>query len=135
MESIIRNKWQLRFAALVIFLLGMAAGALAPVAYHAWTERTRAPRHVRFEQMLDKLQLSPEQRTQVKQILDETRERLGELRRESRPRVEEIRRQADERLQQVLTPEQWAQFQALRREGRSAGRRGRGGDRRDPEDR
>lgn len=127
MESINRNKWQLRFAALVIFLLGMAAGAMAPVAYRAWANRAREPRHVRFEQMLDKLQLNPEQRTQVKQILDETRERLDALRKESRPRVEEIRRQADERLQSVLTPEQWEQFQQFRKEGRS-GRRGRGGE-------
>ena len=133
MENITRNKWQLRLAAVVIFLLGAAAGALAPRAYLAWFGAPRVPRHVRFEQMLDRLQLNAEQRTQVRQIFDDTRGRLDALRRESEPRVDEIRRQADERLQQVLTPEQWRQFQQMMEEGRRSGRRGgRVGDQRRP---
>jgi Spy/CpxP family protein refolding chaperone len=129
--NITGNKWQLRLAALVIFLLGAAAGALAPRAYHAWFDTARAPRQARFEQMLDRLQLNPEQETQVRQVFDDTRERLSQLRKESEPQVREIRRQADERLQQTLTPEQWRQFQQLMEERRSSGRRGeRGGDER-----
>jgi Spy/CpxP family protein refolding chaperone len=131
MENIIKNKWQLRLAAVIIFLLGAAAGLLAPRAYHALTGSTREPRHVRFERMLDRLQLNADQRTQVRQIFDDTRGRLAALRKESEPRVEEIRRQADERMQQVLTPEQWQQFQQMIKEERSSGRRGgRGGDQR-----
>lgn len=127
MENITKNRWQLRLAAIIIFLLGAGAGALAPLAYRAWFDVARVPRHVRFEQMLDRLQLSAEQRTQVKQIFEDTRGRLATLRRESEPRVDEIRRQADERLQRVLTPEQWQQFQQMMEERRSPGRRGGGG--------
>lgn len=124
-NDITKSKWQLRLAAVVIFLLGMAAGALAPRAYDVWFETDRQSRQDRFGRVIDRLQLSAEQQTQVRQIFDETRRRLYALRRESDPRVNEIRRQADERLQQVLTPEQWQQFQQIMDEGRSSRRRGR----------
>lgn len=123
MENNNRYRWQLRLAAIIIFLFGAAAGALATRAYHAWFDTSRTPRHVRFEQMLDRLQLNAEQRTQVQQIFDDTRGRLSALRQESEPRVKEIRRQADERMQQVLTPEQWQQFQKMMEEGRAERRR------------
>ncbi len=121
-----KRKWQVRAAALVIFLLGFAAGALALNAYKRW-ERTgaEASRQGRFEQMLDTLQLSAEQKTQVHQILGDTRGQLQALRKESEPRMEEIRLQADERLQKVLTAEQWKQFQQIRNDSRGRGRHGR----------
>jgi Spy/CpxP family protein refolding chaperone len=123
-----QNKWQVRGAALVIFLLGFIAGALALNVYHAWA-RHGGPgdRADQFAQMLDRLQLSAEQRTQVQQIFGDTREQLQALRRESEPRVTAIRQKADERLQQVLTPAQWQQFQQMREELRARGRRGRAG--------
>jgi Spy/CpxP family protein refolding chaperone len=80
-------------------------------------------RQDRFEKMLDRLNLSADQKTQVHQILSDTRGQLQTLRKESEPRFEEIRRQADERLQKVLTPEQWQQFQKERSEMRGRGRR------------
>jgi Spy/CpxP family protein refolding chaperone len=128
MDKISRNRWQVRGAAVIIFLLGFAAGALALNAYRAWAGRGggQMSRQDRFEQMLDRLQVSGEQKTQVQQILGDTREQLQALRKESEPRVKEIRRQADERLQKVLTPEQWRQFQQMRDERRSRGRHGRG---------
>lgn len=125
MNNIASNKWQLRLAAVIIFLLGTAAGALAPRAYDAWFDGARQSRQDRFGRMLDRLQLNAAQRTQVEQVFDDTRGRLNALRRESEPRFEEIRRQADERLQQVLTPEQWQQFQRMMKEERSIRRRGR----------
>ncbi len=127
MENI-RNKWQLRLAALLIFLLGAAAGALAPTAYRAWFGTDRMSRHARFEQMLDRLQLSAEQRTQVQQTLGEAREKFRAVRRESDAREDEVRRQADERLRQIMTPEQWQQFQQLMAERRGPGRGKRGRD-------
>ncbi len=76
--------------------------------------------------MLDSLQLTAEQKTQVHQILGDTREQLQALRKESEPRVSELRRQTDERLQKVLTPDQWKQFQQEREKMRGGDRRGRG---------
>lgn len=127
MDPNTKSKWQVRLAAVVIFVLGFTAGALALNGYQKWT-RTRAEgdRHQRFERMLDRLQLNPDQRTQVNQILSETREQLQALRKESEPRFDAIRQQADERLQKILTPEQWKQFQQERDTMRSrGGRRGR----------
>ena len=80
-----------------------------------------------FEAMLDRLQLSNDQKTQVKQIVDETRRQLDSLRKESEPRFTAIRQQADERMQKVLSPEQWKQFQQ-ERESMRGRRRGRGRD-------
>ncbi len=129
MDRVRKNSWLVRGAALLIFLLGFAAGTLAPAAYRAWVrDRGQGRGQDRFEQMSERLKLTPEQKAQVQQIFGETRTQLEALRKESEPRVAEIRRQADERLQKVLTPEQWQQFQQSRDEGRRRGRRGRGPD-------
>jgi Spy/CpxP family protein refolding chaperone len=121
-----KRKWQVRLAAILIFLLGFAAGALALNAYKRWSRGDVASRQERFERMLDSLQLTADQKTQVNQILSDTRSQLQALRKESEPRVGEIRRQADERLQKVLTPDQWKQFEQERDKLRSRDRRGRG---------
>ena len=122
-----KNSWLVRAAALAIFVLGFAAGALAPGAYRAWVRGGgQESRQDRFEEMSTRLKLSPEQKAQVQQIFGETRTRLEALRKESEPRFAEIRSEADERLRQVLTPEQWEEFRKSREELR--GRRGRGGD-------
>ncbi len=126
MDSTNKSKWQVRTAAIVIFVLGFAAGSLALNVYKRWARPSESARQNRFERMLDDLQLSADQKTQVHQILGDTRTQLDAVRKESEPRVAEIRRQADERLQKVLTPEQWKQFQQERDSMRSRGRRGGG---------
>jgi Spy/CpxP family protein refolding chaperone len=123
-----RNRWQVRAAVVLIFMLGFAAGALAFNAYRAWSRSggQEERRQDRFEQMSERLKLGGDQKAQVQKILGETRERLQALRKESEPQVTEIRRQADEQLRKVLTPEQWQHFQEMREEMRGRGRRGRG---------
>lgn len=123
MDRIRKNSWQVRAAAVVIFLLGFAAGALALNAYRAW-RHTEPTRQGYFKQMSESLQLSAEQQAQVQQIFDDTRSQLDALHKESEPRVEEIRRQADERLSRTLTPEQWQKFQQMRDEMSRHGRHG-----------
>ncbi len=127
MDRNIRNRWQVRAATVLIFLLGFAAGALALNAYRGWSRGgAQVSRQDRFDQMSERLKLRDEQKSQVQKILGDTREQLQALRKESEPRVIEIRRQADEHLQKVLTPEQWQQFQQMREEMRGKERRGRG---------
>ena len=126
MDRVSRSSWLVRAAALAIFILGFAAGALAPSAYRAWVRD--GVRQGRLEKMSEDLKLTPEQKEQMRQIFGETRTRLEALRKESEPRFAEIRREADERIRQVLTPEQWEEFRKSREEGRGRGRRGgRGG--------
>lgn len=128
MDETNKSKWRVRVAALIIFVLGFTAGVLALNAYRKWDRPNTGglSRRERFEQMLDRLQLNGDQKTQVHQILGDARSQLQTLRKESEPRFDEIRRQTDERLQKVLSPEQWQQFQQEREELRSRGRRGRG---------
>lgn len=126
MNNVARNKWQVRIAAAIIFVLGFTAGILALNVYRGLA-RHGGPGN-RFEELSERLQLTPDQKTKVQEIFGDTREQLRALRRESEPKVEEIRRQADGRLQTVLTPAQWQQFQKLRDE---RDRRGRGGPRDD----
>lgn len=119
MNNITKNRWQVRVAAAIIFVLGFTAGILALNIYRGLV---RADGRDRFEQLSERLNLNADQKTKVQQIFGDTREQLRALRRESEPRVNEIRQQADERLKQVLTEEQWQQFQTMRDETR--GRRG-----------
>ena len=126
MDYTAKNKWLVRGAAVIIFVLGFAAGILALNVYRGWVRAAGPGRgEDRFEQMSARLQLNPEQKTKVQQVLDDTRQQLRALRRESDPRVTEIRKQTDQRLQQILTPDQWQRFQQMRDEMRA--RRGRGG--------
>ena len=122
MDYVTKSRWQVRFAAAVIFLLGLAAGILAMNVYRGWARNLAGSRD-RFEQLSERLQLNADQKTKVQQIFSDTREQLRALRKESEPKVDDIRKQADDRLQQVLNQEQWQQFQKMRDEMRS--RRGR----------
>jgi Spy/CpxP family protein refolding chaperone len=118
MNTVSRNKWQVRGIAILIFVLGFAAGMLALGSYRAWARRPAASAD-RFNQMSTRLQLNDDQKTKVQQIFGDTRQQLQSLRKESEPRVNEIRQATDQKLQQVLTPAQWNQFQQLRGEMRS----------------
>ena len=118
MDTPSRNKWQVRGVAILIFLLGFTAGMLALGAYRAWARRAQSPSD-RFEQLATRLQLNADQKTKVQQIFGDTRQQLQALRKESEPRVNDIRQQTDQQMQQVLTPDQWNQFQQLRNEMRA----------------
>lgn len=122
MNNVAKNRWQVRVAATIIFVLGFAAGILAMNVYRGLARNPRDGN--RFEQLSERLQLNADQKTKVQQILGDSREQLRAVRKESEPKMNEIRSQADGRLQTVLTPEQWQQFQSIREEMRQ--RRGRG---------
>ncbi|MFL6216454.1 MAG: Spy/CpxP family protein refolding chaperone [Blastocatellia bacterium] len=114
METSLKNKWQIRLAVLLIFIIGFVAGALTVNVYRA-RHMASAPeeRRGRFERVMEQLNLTAEQREQVKAIFNEARAQLSEMRKESRPRFRAMREQTHERLRNVLTPEQWEQFQKL----------------------
>jgi Spy/CpxP family protein refolding chaperone len=122
MTNVIKNRWQVRVAAVIIFVLGFTAGILALNVYRGWV-RGGGGRD-RMDELSERLQLTADQKTKVQEIFNDTREQLSAVRRETEPRMEEIRRQADGRLQTVLTPEQWERFQRLRDECGRRGRRG-----------
>src|SRR6185295_6950677 len=122
MNNETRNRWQVRVAAVIIFVLGFTAGILALNVYRG--VRGGGGPGDRFDHLADRLNLTADQKTKVQEIFSDTREQLRAVRQETEPRMAEIRRVADGRLQTVLTPEQWQQFQKLRDErgGRGRGR-------------
>jgi Spy/CpxP family protein refolding chaperone len=124
MNKVASNKWQVRIAAMIIFVLGFTAGILALNVYRGW----RGGPGNRFEELSERLQLTADQKTKVQEIFSDTREQIRAVRREMEPRMAEIRTQADGRLQTVLTPEQWQQFQKIRDERQRRGRGPRGPD-------
>jgi len=119
MDNVAKNRWQVRIAAVIIFVLGFTAGILALNVYRGLT---RGGQGNRIDELADRLQLTAEQKTKVQEIFSDTREQLRAARQEMEPRMAEIRRQADGRLQTVLTPEQWQKFQRLRDERQRRGR-------------
>lgn len=126
MDNVAKNRWQVRIAAVIIFVLGFTAGILALNVYRGWA---RGGQGNRIDELADRLQLTADQKTKVQEIFSDTREQLRAARQEMEPRMAEIRRQADGRLQTVLTPEQWQKFQRLRDERQRRGRGPRGPDR------
>ncbi len=110
-----KNKWQIRVATLIIFLLGFVAGALALNVYHVWVSASsETVKQKRYDQIFNQLNLTESQRGEVQQIVGETREQLQNLRKESEPRVQGIRNRAEDKFQRILTPEQWQNFQQIR---------------------
>jgi Spy/CpxP family protein refolding chaperone len=128
METSGKSRWQIRLAVLIIFVIGFAAGALAMNFYRARSFSSSPQNmHGRFDRIIDRLNLTPDQEAEVRAIFDEARAQLTEIRKESEPRFREVRRHTNERLQAVLRPEQWDQFQQMTDE--SKGRRSRKRDR------
>ena len=125
MNNVAKNRWQVRIATVIIFVLGFTAGILAVNVYRRWD---RGPGN-RIDELAERLQLTADQKSKVQEILGDTREQLRAARQEMEPRMSEIRRQADGRLQTVLTPEQWQKFQRMREERQRRGRGPRGPDR------
>jgi Spy/CpxP family protein refolding chaperone len=116
MDNVTKNRWQVRVAAVIIFVLGFTAGILALNVYRGWVPRG-GPGN-RIDELSERLQLTADQKSRVQEIFNDTREQLRAVRLETEPRMEEIRRQADGRLQTVLTSDQWEKFQRLRQERR-----------------
>jgi Spy/CpxP family protein refolding chaperone len=122
METRGKTKWQIRLAVLMIFVIGFVAGALAMNFYRSrLVSSSSGPmRGGRFERVFEQLNLTPDQKNQVRVIFDEARAQLNEIRKESGPKSREVRKQTDDRLQAVLTPEQWEQFQQIMEDFRGA---------------
>lgn len=127
MEKTRSSKWHVRIAAILIFVLGFSAGALGLNVYQRWRSSSQSRRQ-EFVQMLDRLQLNNDQKTQVQEIFSDARAQLQAVRKDADPRVTAVRQQTDEKLQKVLTTEQWQQFQQMRNELRSKSPRRNGND-------
>lgn len=126
MDSKTKSKWQVRLAVLIIFAIGFVAGGLAMNFYRDQRGPSQfASTRGGFNRVVERLNLSPEQKTQVEAIFEEARAQLIAIRKESGPKFRDVRKQTDERMRAVLTPEQWEQFQQIMKESRGRRRHGR----------
>ena len=116
----IETRAKVGLAFLVVFLLGVAAGALSLSAYlhrvdparqAVWTGKFNRERYVR--ELTEAVRLQPDQMGSLDAALDETREEFLALRRRLQPQFEEVRQRARQRIRSVLNAEQQPRFEAF----------------------
>jgi len=82
MTNVIKNRWQVRIAATIIFVLGFTAGILALNVYRGWGTRGGGGGN-RMDELSERLQLTADQKTKVQEIFSDTREQLRAVRQET----------------------------------------------------
>ncbi len=99
----------------VVFLLGLLLGG---VGNHLWDERvlgqeplnTKATRNQVINDLTQRLQLTPDQQTQIASRIDETRSKWQALYAPLDAPREQIRQQGRANIRAVLTPDQQLKF-------------------------
>jgi flagellar biosynthesis chaperone FliJ len=118
--QMIETRAKVGIAFLVVFLLGVAAGALGWSAYSRqgnmlqqkiWTGKFNRERYVR--ELTEAVQLQPDQMGAFNAALDETRDEFMALRRRLQPQFEEVRQQARQRIRSILNADQQPRFESF----------------------
>ena len=103
----------------------LIAGLAAPAAIVAPPQSV--PRS-QLQNMMDKLDVSPEQKTKLDPILEEDAKQVRALRGDSglsdeerQKRTAAIRSETDKKIKPILTPAQWTKLEQLRAERKQQG--------------
>jgi len=116
----IETRAKVGIAFLIVFLLGVAAGALGLSAYlrrgepapqAAWTGRFNRERYVK--ELTEAIRLRPDQMGALNAALNETREEFLALRSRLQPQFEEVRTRSRQRIREILTTDQQPRFDAF----------------------
>lgn len=115
---------RLAFYCTVLFVSGMAVGALSHryyvqdvVAAKAPTRRTPEQyRRAYLAEMKTRLNLSEEQAAQLEVVLDDTGAKFRALREQQRPMMDAIQAEQTARVNSLLTAEQQVEFEKMRLE-------------------
>ena len=120
------NRWRVILAAAVIFLAGVATGAVVVRTYAPKiVKRTHISPplpigHDRRQEYISKLdrelQLTAEQRTQVEGILADSQERMKQIWEPMEPQVKEEYRRTRREISEILNPEQQAKMKQWRKD-------------------
>lgn len=106
-------KTKLFIAVLIGVALGLGAGAT--MRYYRFCHPMDS--HERTEHLLNKfsskLDLTPEQRTQVAAILEEKRQKIDGLRSQFQPQFESVRNSTRDEIRKILNPDQQKKFDVL----------------------
>jgi Spy/CpxP family protein refolding chaperone len=114
---------------LVVFLLGIALGALGHIALGRRTfaartrDRTNGQPHL-VSRMTRELNLTADQQKQLSNVLMDMQRKFAAVRQQMTPQFEQIRNQGHDQIRQMLTPQQRPKFEDfLRRLAAEHGKR------------
>jgi regulator of protease activity HflC (stomatin/prohibitin superfamily) len=111
-----RNQWAAALLPILLFLSGAVVGALAHRYYAETVVSARTAEDFRqhyVSEMKSKLNLTPEQVSQLEKILDETKARYKAVRDEYHPAMLKIKNEQISRVKAILTPEQVPVYEQL----------------------
>jgi hypothetical protein len=122
------KQWKTILLLALIFFAGLAVGVVGTrlVVRRAVQQAINHPEKVQWlieRNLTRRLQLDPEQQTQLHAILSDTRGQLGALHKEFQPRTAGVLHAADQKIAALLTPAQQAQYEKLKARGLPALRR------------
>ena len=111
---------------IAVFLIGCLLGASGT---WLWEERVRGnvvinDRYIQHDysvRIFDRLQITPEQKTELKKILDDSRREINACRNELQNKMDEIRANTNDRIAAILDKDQKVMFEQLIREADSRG--------------
>lgn len=123
------KKWKVIVGIALVFLLGVAAGAL--VTHRVYQKRFReitsggppAVRHFLVRVLTRQLRLTPAQQVGTDDAIHDAQKEFQVIRKEVEPRVEDILNRAKERIRQQLDVEQRAKFDQIVEQHRRRWRR------------
>lgn len=129
METKNPNQTKARMMVIVVFIMGLAIGALSMNLYQRATSagpepgrwnNGKPPQERILQDMTERLKLSDSQQNQIKTILDNTFGQYRAIREEMEPKLKEFdprfdaaRMKGREEIRKVLSPEQLPGFEAM----------------------
>ena len=111
-----RNQWAAAFLSLLLFLCGVAVGALGHRYYASTVVRASTAEAFRahyLDDMKTKVGASDAQLQQIEAILDDTKAKYKVVRDQYRPQMLAIKNEQIARVKAVLTPEQVPAYERL----------------------
>jgi hypothetical protein len=116
--------WKAILVLTLVFIAGIAVGVLGTrVVVRSYLQAAIAhPERIQVvieRNLTRKLRLDGEQRAELADILTDTRGELHTLRVQYQPQAAEILRKADARIAKLLTPEQLARYEELKKQNQA----------------
>ena len=125
METKTNSQTKARLIVVSVFVIGVAAGALALNLYQQLSRSSdrntpRSGTEMLLKRMNDKVGLASDQQEQIKKILDETADKYKDIRKEMdpvvkplEPRFNSVRQETRDRIRALLTAEQLPKYEQM----------------------
>ena len=124
MESKSNSQSKARLIVLTVFIIGFAAGALSLNLYQRLTSsaspKPEGRAGVLIQKMNDRMDLTSDQQTQIKEILDRTAEKYFEIRVDMEPRIKDfeprfnaVRQKQRDEIRALLNEKQLPKFNEM----------------------